>query len=86
MERSGRSRDSVTQENIERVKQLVKEDDWFTLSELVHHMPTGCERSTIRRILHDELHYRKVSCLWVPQLLIDAYKTARSDAALEFLT
>ncbi len=82
--RIGRPRDSVTNENIERVRELLCEDARFTLDELAYRMPTDCSRTSISRIIHDELQYRKVSARWVPRLLTNDHKSKRLAAALRF--
>ncbi len=84
--RSGRPRDSVNEDNIKRVKQLLKEDSRLTLTEMAERMPIECGRSSIRVILHDVLGYRKLSARWIPRLLTDDHKRQRMGAALQFLT
>ena len=47
-QRSGRPSDSVTPENVSRVEQLIKSDQWITFSELTE--MSGLCRGTVQNI------------------------------------
>ncbi len=82
--RSGRPRDSFTKENIARVRELLDEDRRYTLDEIRYRMPLDVSRTTISRIIRDELGFRKLSARWVPRLLTDDHKRQRLEAAQAF--
>ena len=82
--RSGRPRDSFTDDNIARVRELLDEDRRFTLDEITYRMPVGISRTTINRIIHDELGFRKLSVRWVPRLLAEDHNRQRIEAAHAF--
>ncbi len=54
---TGQPGDNVTPENIAHIQKLIKEDSRYTLTELELRMPDDCRRSSMRRILHNELHF-----------------------------
>ena len=86
--RSGRPTDAVSDENVELVRQLIKEDARYTLDELHERLLSrgDCCRSSIRTIIHDRLGLRKLSARWVPRLLTYEHKKNRMGAALSFLS
>ena len=75
---SGRPQSSLTQNNIARVDHLIREDRRRSIKDLSNDL--DLPNTTVRRILHDELGYRKVSARWVPKQLTDDHKVKRMEA------
>lgn len=75
--RSGRPPDSATPENIERVRELIKQTRNITYEEIQQTLGIGA--STVHSILHRHLGVRKLASRWVPHLLTDEQKEARID-------
>ena len=75
---SGRPQSSLTQDNIARVDHLLREDRRRSIKDLSNDL--DLPNTTVRRILHDELGYRKVSARWVPKQLTDDHKVKRMEA------
>lgn len=87
--RQGRPTSAVNEGNVALVKQLIEEDSRYTLDELAEKVrctsKIDCSRTSIQKIIHDELQLRKVSARWVPRLLTEQHKTQRLNAASTFL-
>lgn len=81
--RSGRPHTAVTQENVARVQQMVKEDRRIKLKEL--EAAIGISRPSIISILHEHLGLSKVCARWVPRLLTREQKEFRESASLELM-
>jgi len=81
--RSGRPSTAVTQENIEAVEKLIKNDRRYTTRAIAD--VVGISNGSIESILSDHLGLRKVSCRWVPRMLTDEQKHCRSEYAAENL-
>ena len=64
---------------VAEVKKLVDEDGRATCSWLADTL--GYSKSTIQRILHDHLEYRKLSARWVPRMLTDAQRARRVECS-----
>ena len=75
--RSGRPINSVTQQNINRVDEMVQADRRITLDLLEE--CTGISRPSIVEILHAVLGYNKVSARWVPKMLNNDQKRVRLE-------
>ena len=73
-ERVGRS-PSVRSTVVRKVRDLINEDRRFTLRILSSDL--GISKSTVQRILKEDLHMRKVSARWVPKLLSSDQKAKR---------
>lgn len=73
--REGRPKSAVSQENVDVVRQLVKEDRHVTYREIQEHLGIGM--SQIQIILKEELGVRKLFSRWVPHLLSDEQKSTR---------
>ena len=65
--RTGRSIIAVTDENIVKVEELVREDRQITIRQLVHNVSVSS--GTIESILHQHLGLRRVCSKLVPHLL-----------------
>ncbi len=85
--RSGRPSDSKTFENVQQIRDLLYEDHRMTISELCFRLQAPeCARTSVFRIVHDVLGFRKLSARWVPRLLTEEHRKQRLGAALTFLT
>lgn len=74
-ERNGRPADLVTPDLVSRTQAIVTSNPHITYKQLegILHISSG----TVKSILHEQLHLRKLTCRWVPHLLTDAQKDAR---------
>ncbi len=54
------------------------------LDKLAYHLTGDCKRTSISQIIHDELHYHKVSVWWVPQYYTRGHKSKRLAGAICF--
>lgn len=68
---------TVTPQNVQAVKLLLKEDSRVTYKELESVLNIGSE--SVRSILHDYLYVRKLNMCWVPQILSEEQKLARME-------
>ncbi|CAF4682689.1 unnamed protein product, partial [Rotaria sp. Silwood2] len=73
--RSGRPISVLTDENIERVRQVIEEDPHSTYDDII--AETSLSHGTIHRIIHDCLKMRKVVSRWVAHQLNDEQKQTR---------
>ncbi|CAF2566524.1 unnamed protein product [Rotaria sp. Silwood2] len=73
--RSGRPISVLTDENIERVRQVIEDGPHSTYDDIT--VQTGLSRCTIERIIHDRLKMRKVTSRWVAPQLTDEQKQER---------
>ena len=73
--RSGRPSTATTQENIDRIHQMVMSDRRLTISHLANVISISRER--VENILNNELGMSKVSARWVPRLLTPDQKLTR---------
>ena len=62
--RSGHPSAATTQENIDRIHQMVMNDRRLTISHLANVISISHER--VKNILHNELGMSKISAQWVP--------------------
>ena len=76
-EREGRPSTAVTQKNIERVRELLKQNHRVTYEEIQESL--GIHAQATNTILHDHLKVRKVCARWVPHLLTPIEKEVRVD-------
>ena len=74
-QRSGRPSTATTQENIDRIHQMVMNDRQLIISHLANVISISRER--VENILHNELGMSKVSARWVPRLLTPDQKLTR---------
>ena len=73
--RSGRPSRATTQENIDRIHQMVMNNRRLTIRHLANVISISRER--VKNILHNELGMSKVSTRWVPRLLTPDQKLTR---------
>ena len=73
--RSGRPSTATTQENIDRIHQMVMNDRRLTITHMANVISISSER--VENILHNELGMSKVSARWVPRLLTPDQKLTR---------
>ena len=81
--KSGRPSTSKTDENIDRVRQLVRSDRRLTVRMIAEEL--GMNRETVRTILVQELGMRKVCAKMVPKLLTDDQKEHRVNVCRDLL-
>lgn len=82
--RSGRPNEVTTQENIDKIQNIVMANPKIKLSEIVDILNMSKER--VGNILHEHLHMKKLSARWVPRSLTIDQKWQRvrdSKACLE---
>ena len=79
----GRPCTSTTDTNIEKVRQLVRNDRRLTIRVITNKV--GMDKETIRTILVDTLGMRKVCAKMVPRLLTEEQKTQRLNACRDIL-
>lgn len=84
----GRPTSGVSTEHVVLVKQLIEEDLRCTFDELAEKIrcKTKCNRTSIQKIINDELQLCKVSARWMPRLLTQKHKTQQLKAAHVFLS
>jgi len=73
-ERSGRPATSRTEENIEQIRQIVRENRRLTVMSIAEHVNTDGETG---KILTEDLDMRKVCAKMVPKELIEEKKQRR---------
>jgi histone-lysine N-methyltransferase SETMAR len=81
--RPGQAHRVVTPEAIAAVKAIVKENRRVTVDEIAAHMDMS--QGSAHHIVHDILHFHKVSARWVPRQLTANLKERRVDACQELL-
>ncbi|XP_018347330.1 PREDICTED: putative uncharacterized protein FLJ37770 [Trachymyrmex septentrionalis] len=79
--RSGRPSTSRTDENLDKINALVREDRRRTIDQLCE--MSGISWSSIQRILSEDLHMRRVAAKFVPRLLTDEQRERRLQACFE---
>lgn len=72
---TGRPKSAIIQENIDAVRELIKEDRHVTYREIAAILGIGM--TSIHSILHEHLEVRKLCARWIPHLLKDDQKKAR---------
>lgn len=75
--RSGRPSTSRTDENVQKINELVREDRRRTIEELEE--LSGVSWSSIQRILSEDLGMSRVAAKFVPRLLTDQQKERRIE-------
>ncbi|CAH1990849.1 unnamed protein product [Acanthoscelides obtectus] len=71
----GAPKTAVTQENVDAVRKLIIEDRHVTYREIEASLKIS--KTSIQKILHEELGVRKLVSRWIPHLLIEEQKAAR---------
>lgn len=79
--RSGRPSTSRTDENVEKINILIREDRRRTIDQLCE--MSGLSWSSIQRILSEDLNMRRIAAKFVPRLLTDDQRERRLQASLE---
>ena len=74
-ERSGRPATSRTEENIAKVRQIVRENRRWTVRSIAEQV--NIDRETVRKILAEDLDMRKVCVKMVPKDLTQEQKKRR---------
>ena len=74
-ERSGRPATSRTEENIVKVRQIVRENHRLTVRSIAEQV--NIDRVTLRKILTEDLGMRKVCAKMVPKELTEEQKQRR---------
>ncbi len=82
VERTGRLSDSMTIENIQQLRNLFEEDRRMTVSDLrmtvselcFRLQAADCTRTSVYKIVHDILGFRKLASRCVPHLLTEDHK------------
>ncbi|KAG7308967.1 hypothetical protein JYU34_004823 [Plutella xylostella] len=72
---TGRPKTAVTQDNIDAVRQLIKEDRHVTYEQIRASLSIGM--TAIQTILHEKLGVKKLVSRWVPHRLTEEQKSAR---------
>ncbi|CAH2013217.1 unnamed protein product [Acanthoscelides obtectus] len=75
--RVGAPKTAVTQENVDAVRKLIIEDRHVTDREIEASLKIS--RTSIQKILHEELGVRKLVSRWIPHLLTEEQKAARAN-------
>ena len=73
--RTGAPKSAVTQENVDAVRLLIKADRHITYREI--EASIGISKTSIQKILHEELAVRKLVSRWIPHLLTEEQKALR---------
>lgn len=81
--RSGRPADTCTPEIIEAVRKLIEKDPRIKAHELAAIVKLS--KTSVLRILHDELNLSKLSARWIPRNLTEAQKRDRVRKARALL-
>jgi histone-lysine N-methyltransferase SETMAR len=76
-DRCGRPKTAVTEENVEKVRDLIESDPRISYDSLQCQLGIG--RLSIETILHEHLHVKKVTAKFVPHVLTDIQKCARVE-------
>ncbi|CAH2013021.1 unnamed protein product [Acanthoscelides obtectus] len=79
--RVGAPKTAVTQENIDAVRELIIEDRHVTYREIEASLKVS--KTSIQKILDEELGVRKLVSRWIPHLLTEEQKAARVNCADE---
>jgi len=74
-ERSGRPATSRTEENITKVRQIVRENRRLTVRSIAEQV--NIDRETVRKFLTEDLDMRKVCAKMVPKELTEEQKQSR---------
>lgn len=82
-ERSGRPSAVKEDKNIVAVRTVLEKERRLTIDEILDRLPPDVElgRTTVFKILTEELKFSKVCARWVPRLLTPVHKQRRLDAA-----
>ncbi|KAJ8954951.1 hypothetical protein NQ318_000381 [Aromia moschata] len=79
----GRPSASKTDENIEKIGKLIREDRRLSIRGLAE--ITGIDKECVRQILHESFNMRKVCAKMVPKLLAPEQKESRMNICADIL-
>jgi len=82
-ERSGRSATSRTEENIAKIRQIVRENRQLIVRSIKEQV--NIDRETVRKILTEDLDMRKVCAKMVPKELTEEQKQRRVTICQDLL-
>ena len=82
-DRPGRPHTAVTDENTEKVQDVIRKDRRLGVRAVAEEV--NLDRESVRRILTEELNMRKVCAKMVPKLLSDEQKGRRKELCLDLL-
>ena len=83
-DRPGRPRTAVTDDNTEKVRDVIRKDRRLGVRAVEEEV--SLDRESLRRILREELNMRKVCAKMVPKLLSDEQKERRKELFGPFAT
>ncbi len=81
--RSGRPRETISQENMENLKQLILDSDGMRTEDLIYE--TGIPETSLLRLLK-EIGARKLKSRWIPHELTGRQQHSRYNIASKHLT
>jgi len=82
-DRPGRRSTAVTDDNIEKVRDVIRKDRRSGVRAVADEV--NLDRESVRGILREELNMRKVCAKMVPKLLSDEQKECRKELCLDLL-
>ena len=82
--RIGRPRTSTTDENIQKVDDMIRQDRRLKIRYIASELDIS--KSTVYEIVHNLLGYHKVCARWVPKQLTDDHKQTRMGLSLAHLS
>ena len=82
-DRPGRPRTAVTDDNIEKVRDVIRKDRWLGVRAVGEEV--NLDRECVRRILGEQLNMRKVCAKMVPKLLSDEQRERHKELCFDLL-
>ncbi|XP_015924023.3 histone-lysine N-methyltransferase SETMAR-like [Parasteatoda tepidariorum] len=82
-EQTGRPRSAVIPDNVSAIRKILKDDNHCTDQIMQKEFNIGS--TAIHKIIHDELHMKKVVCRWVPHNRLEHQKEERVRISKETL-
>jgi len=82
-DRPGRPRTAVTDDNTEKVRDVIRKDRRLGVRAVVEEV--NLDRESVQRILGEELNMRKVCAKMIPKVLSDEQKERRKELCLDHL-
>ena len=82
-DRPGRPRTAVTDDVIEKLRDVIRKDQRLRVREVTEEV--RLDRESVRRILREELNKRKCCAKMVSKLLSDEQKECRKELCLDLL-
>ena len=80
--RAGRPKSSGLRSNVQLIERILDEDTHATVRELEER--SGIPKSSIHRIIQDELEMTRVVARWVRKLLLDEQKRERERVSRDY--